>query len=100
MSFTSGLEIEPTKRPSMCWKQIKQNTFNKKRENIRQMKKYDLFLNTNICTMLDHVSSWLISSLSADRLFGRFCQLYFSPFVTSRSTPLRPSVLSGVFDIP
>ena len=63
------------------------------------MKKYDLFLNTNICTMLDHVSSRLISSPSADGIFPRFCQLYFSPFVTSRSTPLRPSALSGVFDI-
>ena len=31
MSFTSGLEIGPTKRPSMWWKQIKQNTFDKKR---------------------------------------------------------------------
>ena len=30
MSFTSGLEIGPTKRPSMCWKQIKQNTFDEK----------------------------------------------------------------------
>ena len=63
------------------------------------MKKYDLFLNTNICTMLDHVSSRLISSLSADGIFSRFCQLYFSPFVTSRSTPLRPPAQSGVFDI-
>ena len=65
------------------------------------MKKYDLILNTNniICTTLDHVSSQLISSLSADGIFSQFCQSYFSPFVTSRSTPLRPSALSGVFDI-
>ena len=35
MSFASGLEIGPTKRPSMWWKKIKQNTFDKKKEEIK-----------------------------------------------------------------
>ena len=83
----------------MCSKQIKQNTFDKKRGNKRQ-KKYDLFLNTNICTMLDHVSSWLSFSLSVVSIFcTRFSLLYFSSFVTSQLTPFRPSALSGVFDM-
>ena len=102
MPFTSGLEIELpiTERPSMWWKQIKQNTFDKKRGNKRQIKKYDLFLNTNICTMLDHVSSWLSFSLSVVSIFcTRFSLLYFSSFVTSQLTPFRPSALRGVFDM-
>ena len=83
----------------MCSKQIKQNTFDKKRGNKRQ-KKYDLFLNTNICTMLDHVSSWLSFSLSIVSIFcTRFSLLYFSSFDTSQLTPFRPSALSGVFDM-
>ena len=83
----------------MCSKQIKQNTFDKKRGNKRQ-KKYPLFLNTNICTMLDHVSSWLSFSLSVVSIFcTRFSLLYFSSFVTSQLTPFRPSALSGVFDM-
>ena len=80
MSFTSGLEIELpiTERPSMWWKQIKQNTFDKKRGNKRQIKKYDLFLNTNICTVLDHVSSRLIFSLLVVSIFflGLVCYIF------------------------